>query len=147
MKRELDRRRDRMDAARLGWIAGAVALVLTLLGTGCKHETTGTAAIEPTGTYNLVSVSGKPVPCPVAHEGSPTVKSGSFVIRADGTCTSRIAFSTPTSGEMVREVKAKYTREGSKLTFQWEGAGTTTGRVEGASFTMENEGSVFAYRK
>jgi len=29
----------------------------------------------------------------------------------------------------------------------WQGAGTTTGTIEGNTFTMENEGMVFAYKK
>jgi len=29
----------------------------------------------------------------------------------------------------------------------WQGAGTTIGTVEGDTFTMNNEGMVFAYRK
>jgi hypothetical protein len=48
---------------------------------------------------------------------------------------------------ITREVKATYTRQGSKLTMQWEGAGMTTGTVEGDMFTMNNEGMVFSYRK
>ena len=32
----------------------------------------------------------------------------------------------PSGGDSSREVKAAYTRQGSKLTIQWEGAGTTT---------------------
>ena len=42
---------------------------------------------------------------------------------------------------------ASYTRQGSKLTMKWEGAGMTTGTAEGDTFTMNNEGMVFAYRK
>ena len=30
---------------------------------------------------------------------------------------------------------------------QWQGAGVTIGTVEGDTFTMENEGQVFLYRK
>jgi hypothetical protein len=45
------------------------------------------------------------------------------------------------------EVKATYTRDGQKLTMQWQGAGRTIGSVEGDTFTMNNEGMVFAYRK
>lgn len=43
--------------------------------------------------------------------------------------------------------RGTYTREGAKLTMTWEGAGTTTGTVEGDNFTMENEGMVLAYRR
>jgi hypothetical protein len=53
----------------------------------------------------------------------------------------------PPGGDVNRVVKATYTRENSKLTMRWEGAGTTTGTVEGDTFTMNNEGMIFAYRK
>jgi hypothetical protein len=120
---------------------------LMLAWAGCKHATTTSTDIDPVGAYTLVTVAGNTLPCAVAHEGSPTVKSGVFIINSDGTCSSKITFSTPTAGEMVREVKATYTREGPKLTMKWEGAGVTLGRVEGTSFTMDNEGTIFAYRK
>lgn len=133
-------------------------LFMLVVWAGCKQDakvaadtkTVGTAAVEsnPVGTYNLVSVDGKQVPCVLQHEGqSPTVKSGSFIINPDGTCSSKVDFSLPSGGHSSREVKATYTRQGSKLTMQWEGAGLTTGTVEGDTFTMNNEGMIFAYRK
>jgi len=30
---------------------------------------------------------------------------------------------------------------------QWQGAGVTNGTVEGDTFTMDNEGQIFLYRK
>ena len=106
------------------------------------------ADTNPVGTYALVSVDGKKVPCVLQHEGrSPTIKSGSFVIKADGTCSSKVDFSLPSGGDSSREVKATYTRQGSTLTMKWEGAGTTTGTVAGDTFTMNNEGMIFAYHK
>jgi hypothetical protein len=123
-------------------------LFLTLVWGGCKPEAKVAADINPTGVYNLVSVNGEKLPCALSHEGeTPTIKSGSFTISADGTCSSKISFSLPSGGDSSREVKATYTREGSKLTMKWEGAGMTTGTVEGDAFTMDNEGMVFAYRK
>jgi hypothetical protein len=85
----------------------------------------------------------------VTHQGKPglTVKSGAFIINADGTCSSKVVFVAPSGNDTTREVKAAYTRHGSKLTMKWERAGTTTGTVEGDTFTMNNEGNVFAYRK
>ena len=106
------------------------------------------ANIDPTGVYALVSVDGKSLPCSLFHEGaSPTVKSGAFTITADGNCLSQITFSLPDRGDLSREVKATYTRQGAELTMQWEGAGVTMGSVDGNTFTMTNEGMVFAYRK
>jgi hypothetical protein len=135
---------------------GALSLLMAVAWAGCKpagHATTEKAGkapteINPVGTYALVSVGGKNVPCDLEHEGhSLKIKSGSFIISADGTCNSKMVFSPPGGNEATREVKATYTREGSKLTMQWEGAGMTTGTVQDDTFTMNNEGMVLAYRK
>ena len=125
-----------------------LAACLLLAWTGCKNEAGSHANIDPIGVYALVSVDGKSLPCSLFHEGaSPTVKSGVFTITADSHCVSQITFSLPDRGDMSREVKATYTRQGTDLTMQWEGAGTTMGHVDGSAFTMTNEGMVFAYRK
>jgi len=125
-----------------------ISACLMLAGTGCKNRTGGNANLDPAGVYTLVSVDGKSVPCDLAHEGAAlTIKSGVFTITADGHCSSQITFSVPARGDMNREVKATYTRQGAELTMQWEGAGMTMGNVQGNTFTMTNEGSVFAYRK
>ena len=116
--------------------------------TGCEQAANVAAEVNPAGTYALVSVDGKAVPCTVQHEGRAlTVKSGTFIINRDGTCSSKVSFSPPSGGDVLREVKASYTRQGAKLTMKWEGAGTTTGTVEGDTFTMNNEGMIFAYRR
>lgn len=121
---------------------------LMLAGTGCKNEAGSNTRIDPTGVYALVSVDGKNIPCDLGHEGvALTIKSGVFTINADGTCHSQMAFTVPGRGDMNREVKATYTRQGADLTMQWEGAGMTMGHVDGSAFTMTNEGMVFAYRK
>jgi hypothetical protein len=125
-----------------------VAALLLLGGTGCKKETSTSANIDPTGVYALVSVDGKSLPCSLTHEGAaPTIKSGVFTIKADSNCSSVITFSLPEKEDMSREVKATYTRQGTQITMQWEGAGATMGNVSGNTFTMTNEGMVFAYRK
>ena len=130
-------------------------LFMVVVCAGCKQEgkvaaDTKTVAapaadINPVGTYALVTVDGNKVPCTVQHEGhAMTVNSGSFIINADGTCSSKMFLA---GRDAAIEVKATYTREGPKLTMQWQGAGLTIGTVEGDTFTMNNEGMVFAYRK
>jgi hypothetical protein len=130
-------------------------LFMVMVWAGCKQEAklaadtktvAATAAdINPVGTYTLVTVDDNKVPCTVQHEGhTMTINSGSFIINADGTCSSKMFLA---GREAAIEVKATYTRQGSKLTMQWEGAGMTTGTVEGDTFTMNNEGMVLAYRK
>jgi hypothetical protein len=130
-------------------------LFMVMVWAGCKQEAkvaadtktvAATAAdINPVGTYTLVTVDGNKVPGTVQHEGhTMTIKSGSFIINADGTCSSKMFLE---GRDTAIEVKATYTREGSKLTMKWQGAGMTTGTIEGNSFTMDNEGMVFVYKK
>ena len=137
---------ERFPIVRLIAIASLALIAISALP-GCKVKSAATAEINPAGIYNLVSVDGKTLPCAVAHAGSPTVKSGVFTFNADGTCASKIVMSTPSGSEVTREEKATYICEGSKLTMKWTGAGTTTGNLAGDTFTMNNEGIVFAYRK
>jgi hypothetical protein len=37
--------------------------------------------------------------------------------------------------------------DGVRSTIWWDGAGTTTGTVDGTTFTMVNEGMEFVYRR
>ncbi len=100
------------------------------------------------GVYSLVSVDGKKVPGTISHGGHTLeVRSGTFTIARDGNCTSKLTFVPPSGVESTMEVKATSTREGAKLKMQWVGAGITTGKIEGNTFTMENEGMVFTYKK
>jgi hypothetical protein len=123
-------------------------LIAAAVGAGCKPEPKATAGLDPVGTYVLVSIDGNKVPCTIKHgEAALNIKSGTFAIQADGTCSSKMAFSVESRGDADREVKATYTRQGSQLTMKWEGAGTTVGTVEGTTFTMNNEGMVLVYTK
>ncbi|MCX6923629.1 MAG: hypothetical protein NT154_10550 [Verrucomicrobia bacterium] len=147
----------RRTARYLFWL-WLLPLSVAMVGTGCKQEANVANAkvveakvaadTNPAGTYSLVSVDGNKVPCTLTHEGHTlTVKSGTFIINPEGTCSSKVVFSPPSGGDASREVKATYTRRGSKLTMQWQGAGMTTGTVEADAFTMNNEGMIFAYHK
>lgn len=114
----------------------------------CQKQPTTANAADPAGVYALVSVNGKPVPASLSHEGATLqVRSGAFTINADGTCSSKMIFVPPSGTEGIREVNATYTKDGSKLTMQWKGAGRTVGTINGNTFTMENEGMLFVYRK
>ncbi len=138
------------------------ALTACVLLAGCKRAETPGAATPATspaaadaanlpdiaGSYALVSINGTALPFTVTHEGPGIqVTSGTFTIRPDGTCTSVVAFVMPSGQAQSREVGATYTRDGSTLTMQWQGAGMTQGTVEGDTFTMNNEGQVFRYQK
>lgn len=127
------------------------ALFLLLASTvlaSCSARPPSASPPDPAGTWLLESVNGMKVPCTVQHGGATVaIKSGVFVFRADRTCTSRVVFSPPAGGEVAREVQAKWTRQGSSLTMDWEGAGTNGGTLEGNTFTMNNEGMIFTYRR
>lgn len=138
------------------------ALAACVLLSGCKRSESSrsaTPASSPAaaesaklpdiaGTYTLVSINGTPLPFTVTHEGPGIqVLSGTFTIRPDGTCSTATAFVAPLGQAQSREVSATYTREGSRLTMQWQAAGMTIGTIEGDTFTMENEGQIFVYKK
>ena len=100
------------------------------------------------GVYTLVTVDGVNIPGNVDHGGHGIMlHSGEFTINADGTCISKTVFSPPSGEKIVREVKATYTRKEAVLTMNWEGAGMTEGTVKGDTFTMNNEGMIFVYKK
>ena len=103
------------------------------------------AASDISGKYTLVSVNGNALP--FSHPEGPVIRSGVFTINKDGTCSSQMTFSIPSGSDASREVAATYTREGSRLTMTWSGAGTTIGTIEGNMFKMDNEGMIFVYRK
>ncbi len=131
---------------------GLLTACLLLLLTGCKQRTAANAAPspapDPAGVYALVSVDGQPVPCNINHENTAmTVQSGSFAITADGHCTCNMVISVGSRKNMTVVTHASYQQSGTELTMTWEGAGMTTGKLTGDTFTMNNEGMVFAYRK
>ena len=101
------------------------------------------------GAYETISVNGIAVPGRIVNNQGMTLEflEGSFVIRADGTCSSRSVFVMPWGEEVVREVDATWTREGGTLTMRWVGAGVTTAQVEGDTLTMDNVGMILAYRR
>jgi len=143
---ELDR--ESWKGLRRSLLVGWLPALLMAACIGCKQKPETPTRIDPAGTYTLVSIDGNQVPCELTHEGHPmAVQSGTFIINSDGTCSSEVKFSVEPSKEMSREVKATYTQEGSTLTMKWEGAGTTTGTVDGDTFTMNNEGMIFSYHR
>jgi hypothetical protein len=126
----------------------SLVLAAGLLLSACNQEGKVDKPVDPTGVYILASVNGNQVPASVSHDGTPLqVRSGTFTINADGTCSTKTVFVPPSGTETTNEVSATYTREGAKLTMQWKGAGTTTGTVEGNTFSMNNEGMMLVYRK
>jgi hypothetical protein len=127
-------------------LAVIVGLLCVLLS-GCRGEKT-VKLRDIAGTYRLETINGAPLPYTMTHEPPGVrVTSGTFSIRPDGTCGGVTAFVMPSGEAQSREVSATYTRDGSRLTMQWQGAGVTNGTVEGDTFTMENESQTLLYRR
>ncbi len=144
----------------VGWSILLIAACVQV--SGCRNSpashgstpSAATAAADTTkrqdivGTYTLVSINGNALPYTMTHEPpGVSVTSGTFTINADGTCNSMMVFVPPSGQTMSRQVGATWARNGSKLTMTWQGAGMTTGVIEGDMFTMDNEGQLLAYRK
>ena len=155
MKRSLDRRNHQPQRPLTRYLLLGVLAAFVLFTPGCKPKTetaadakpaaATSAAVSPVGSYSLVSVDGKPVPCQVTHDGhAMVIKSGGFLINADGTCRSQMFVEGRDAGI---EVEATYTQAGPQLTMKWQGAGMTVGHVDEDTFTMNNEGMVLTYRK
>lgn len=133
-------------------ISPLLAVAIALASGACHgaarqpHATPDMAEIA--GTYALVRVDGNEIPATVLHEGTALeVRSGSFSFGADGTCRTVTVFVPPSGLESTREVTATYAKDGTKLTMWWNGAGVTTGTIDGRQFTMDNHGMLFVYRR
>ena len=99
------------------------------------------------GTYSLVTVNLDKLPCTPPHKGgAPQGLSGAITLNADGAFTSAMSYNLP-KGPFSKQFSGTYTRDGSRFSLQWKGAGTTTATLEGKTFTMDNEGILFAYQK
>jgi hypothetical protein len=123
-------------------------LAAGLVMSACTKQKAALNEADPVGVYALVSINGNRVPANISHEGAALqVRSGTFTINADGTCSTKTIFVPPSGTEVARDVSATYIKNGSRLTMQWKGAGTTVGTIQGNTFTMDNEGMVFLYRK
>lgn len=130
------------------FVLPGLVLVLGVAVCACRPQAPVGGASEISGLYTLIGVGGHTVPATLDHDGAKLqVRSGSMTLGADGTCRSTMVFVPPSGVEATREVAASFTREGTKLDLQWQGAGRTTGYITGDTFTMENEGMEFVYRK
>ena len=137
-----------VDRFQRGMVSG-VLLIATAAWIGCggKHQATAEDR-NPVGVYQLISVNGSTVPTKISHDRVQLeIRAGTFTFDPEGKCRSKMVFVPPGGREATREVNATYTRDGSELTMRWEGAGLTRGRLQGDTFTMNNEGMALAYRK
>ncbi len=101
-----------------------------------------------TGTYELVTIDGHELPYTPTHEGgAPEVLSSTLILDADGTFRMSMTYGTASGNSMERDFSGTYTVDGAALRFVWEGAGVTSGTLEGDTVTIVNEGIPFAYQK
>ncbi len=119
-------------------------LVIPLTLAACRQET-----LDPTGTYNMVSIDGNELPYAPAHQGQtgPEIVSGSLALNADGTFTMTMDFQIPGGTRQSSNFEGTYTIEGSEFRLKWEGAGITTGTLEGNKFSFNNEGMIFTFQR
>ena len=123
-------------------------LVLVFVISSCVNQETISSDTGLVDVYALTSINGNHIPASVSHQGNTLqVLSGTFKIKANGTCDSKTVFDPPSGTKIVREVTATYTQDGSRLTMQWKGAGKTIGNIQDDTFTMDNHGMIFVYKK
>ncbi len=126
-------------------------IVLAGIALGCK--TTGEEPAEAdtdfTGTYNLVSIEGNPIPYAPMHLGrrQPQVVAGSITLHHGGTFASTMEYANDAGKTMSRAFAGTYTMDGAEFILSWTGAGRTTATIEENTFTMNNEGMLFVYEK
>lgn len=128
-----------------------LTILLVIALTGCKKESSNTPSnVHPglPGVYTPLSIDDKIVPCEISHEGAAmTIKSGAFILRAGGRCSSMMNISVGAGKDINLERKASFISQGAEHPEQWEGAGTTLGSVHDISFTMTHESVVFSCQK
>ncbi|RME90993.1 MAG: hypothetical protein D6766_12495, partial [Verrucomicrobia bacterium] len=114
----------------------------------CRNLRQQAGPAEFAGEYRLVSVNGQELPATIAHQDARLeVRSGTLNLQPDGTCRVTTVFVPPNGAEIVREVQGEYTLQGHTFTIRWQNAGTTSATIKGRTFTLDNEGLLFTYRK
>lgn len=87
-------------------------IVFTIASTGCATTKSESRSIATTtiqdnlddisGSYKLIAVNGATIPATVSHgDAEIMVHSGVFMIKADGTCSSKTTFSPPSGGKVT----------------------------------------------
>jgi hypothetical protein len=114
----------------------------------CKPPPGTAESSDPTGTYTLITIDGHELPYAPSHEGEqgPEIVASTFTINADGTFLMKMNYKAG-SRSSSRDFTGTYTFENSTFRFEWDNAGVTSATLEGNTFTMNNEGILFAYRK
>ncbi len=131
-------------------------LVVVLVGLPLAVRFMQRNAVPPaTGTggttYNLVSVAGKPVPCPGPGDPDFVFNSGSNItMNNDGTYAVLFQFAKPGGGTFGVDFNGTYTKEGSDCILDWT---EKTGKklqvkvmIDGSTLTMTDEGILYVFQ-
>ena len=135
---------------------GIVLLVVVVAGLPLAAKlmrgNTGQPATGSSGTtYNLVSVAGKPVPCPGPGDADFVFTSGSTItMNNDGTYAVLFQFAKPGGGTFGVDFNGTYTKEGSDCILDWT---EKTGKklkvkvtIDGSTLTMTDEGILYVFQ-
>jgi hypothetical protein len=136
---------------------GIVLLVVMLLALPLAVNLKPAHAVQsPTetkgDTYNLVSLAGKPVPCPGPGDADFVFTSGSTItMNNDGMYAVLFQFAKPGGGTFGVDFNGTYTKEGSDCTLDWT---EKTGKklqvkvtIDGSTLTMTDEGILYVFQK
>jgi len=133
--------------------SGIVLLVMVFCVLPMACETTGedkmAGETDISGTYNLVSIDGNPIPYAPMHGGQrvPEVVEGSLTMREGGAFASAMEYVDASGKSLSRSFAGTYTPDGTEFILKWQGAGTTKVVIEDNILTMNNEGMLFVYEK
>ncbi len=129
-------------------LAAMAILAIACMAGGCGRPSSSDTENHLRGEFVLESVDGKNLPAQVAHDRATIeVRAGRITFEPEGVCVSLTTFVAPSGEEIHREVTADYDLDGAKVHMNWRDAGNTIGTMEGETFTMNNEGMVFRYRR
>jgi len=128
-------------------VVAGLPLAAKLMRGNTAQPATGTGGT----TYNLVSVAGKPVPCPGPGDPDFVFTSGSTItMNNDGTYAVLFQFAKPGGGTFGVDFNGTYTKEGSDCILDWT---EKTGKklkvkvtIDGSTLTMTDEGILYVFQ-
>ena len=127
-----------------------LSLAVSVLVLGCGDDDPASPAPVLTGTWNLVTVSGQPLPFTLPGTNE-VVTAESFTILSTGRFTMSTTFRFTINGQVTSESipdGGTYVVNGSTVTFKYDSDGSTdVAAVNGNTMTLEDIGQVWTYRR
>lgn len=128
-----------------------VCITATVLLGGCDSDgTTGPAQNAVSGTWNLQTVNGAPLPFVTQSTPKIELTSDQLVVSGNGTFTQASQVRI-TSGSSVttenRSDAGTYSLSGTSATFIFNGGTTGAGTVSGNTLTVATPGRSYVYQK